>query len=83
MANLNNVSYASLDLLIRRGVGSNADEVCQNLVGKVDPIDLGDTTHDEPTEWTQLHITAARVQHDPTSMHPYYVYVDGEEIGQK
>ena len=78
-----NQPYASLDRLIELGYGANAEEVCQNLIGKVDQIENPDSSEGEAwDDIPQVHITAARVQHDPTSMYPYYVYVDGEEIGQ-
>ena len=75
-----NQPYASLPRCIELGYGSNADEVCGNLVGKIDEIDLGETTHDEPTEWTKIRILSAHVEYDPNSMHPYYVNVDAEDI---
>jgi hypothetical protein len=75
-----NQRYASLERCIGLGYGSNADEVCQNLIGKVDEIDLGEASHDEPAIWHRIRITDARLQHHPDSMYPEYIHVDAEEV---
>ena len=80
-----NVPYANLELLIERGVGSNANEVCKNLIGVVDEIDINNDNAEPPySDFHRVRIVGARVEHHPSSMYPYYVHVDAEEInGQK
>lgn len=77
---MKNQRYASLARLIELGYGANADEVCKNLIGKIDEIDLGEASHDEPTIWHKIRIIDARVEIHPDSMHPEYVHVDAEEV---
>lgn len=77
---MKNQRYASLARLIELGYGANADEVCKNLIGKIDDIDCGEATHDEPTIWHKIRISDARVEKHPESMHPEYVHIDAKEV---
>ena len=79
-----NQPYASLDRLIELGYGANAEETCANLVGREDRIETNDVSFDDPEYRPKnqplVKITAARVVHDTTCVHPYCVHVDAEEI---
>ena len=79
---MQNVPYGSVDFLRYSGIGSNADEICKNLIGRIDQISSDGWVENRWEEIPQVQITAAHVDlsYDPVQFPEGFVRVDAKKI---
>ncbi|OLD63780.1 MAG: hypothetical protein AUF65_01345 [Chloroflexi bacterium 13_1_20CM_50_12] len=79
---MQNAPYASVSLLRESGVGVTADEICKNIIGRIDQISSDGWVENRWEEIPQVQITAAHVDlsYDPVQFPEGFVRVDAKKI---